>query len=220
MKKTLLFVCLLILGSGAVFAQTMAGPQVVHTERSAIRVPSQEVPAALRIIYSNLGKKTDPYNESAGWLIDGPDSVAGLSSGLPEFVAMAFTPKSDSTVEQVQVAVQYIGSGANQVNFSIYADSGGAPGTLLEGPVTVTNLPPSGCCTLTVVSFTPVAVTAGTRYWVTADTPLTGTGSDFEGVWKWDVKNMGEFGNEGFSYSWFLTPVDGLPAGEVLGTIP
>jgi len=221
MKKTLQFLCLVILGSVPVFAQTAAGPQVVHMEKSAIHVPAQEVPAALKVIYSNLGTKTDPFNDSVGWLIDGPNSVQGLSSGLPEFVAMAFTPKADAHVTQVGVAVTYIGSGADQVNFSIYQDSGaGAPGTLLAGPVTITNLQGGGCCTLTVAGFTPVAVSAGTQYWVTADTPLTGTGSDFEGVWYWDVKNMGDFGNESSTYSWFLTPVDGVPAGEVLGTIP
>ncbi len=218
MKKTLLFVCLSILGSVTVFAQTVAGPQVVHTERSAIHVPPQEDAAvALKKIYSNLGPKADPYNDTNGWLIDGPNSSVALASGLPEFIAMAFTPKYNSTVEQVQVAVQYIGSGADQINLSIYADSGGDyPGTLLAGPVTVTNLPVG---TLTLASFSPVAVTAGTKYWVVADTPLTGTGSDFTGTWHFAAKNMGVWGNNDGS-GWFLTPVDGLPAGEVLGTIP
>jgi len=200
------------------FAQTVAGPQVVHTtEKSAIHVPPQVNAVALKKIYSNLGTKTDLYNDTNGWLLAGPNS---LGSALLEFVAMPFTPKSNSTVEQVQVAVHYLGSGANQVNLSIYADSGGAPGTLLAGPVTVTNLPESGtCCALAVASFTPVAVTAGTQYWVTGDTPLSGTGSDFTGTWSWVTKDLGEWG-DGSPYGWSVLPVDGLPAGEVLGTIP
>jgi len=220
-KKTVQFLCLLILGSATVFAQTVTGSQVVYTEKSAVHVPAQEVPAGLKVIYSDLGTKTDSFNDSNGWLIAGPNSTFAQSS-LPEYVAMAFTPKADASVTQVEVAVMYIGSGANQVNLSIYQDSGsGYPGTLLAGPVTVTNLTEAGtCCTLTIASFTPVAVSAGTQYWVTADTPLTGTGSDFEGVWNWDVKNMGDYSNGTPSYTWILSPVDGVPAGEVLGTIP
>lgn len=214
-KKTLLFVCLLILGCLTLLAQTVAGPRAVQTtEKSAIRVPSQEDAMALKKIYSNLGSKTDRYWFNAySWSLTGANAASG-----PHFIAMPFTPKSNSTVEQVQVAVLYK-SGANQVNVSIYGDAGGVPGTLLAGPVTVTNLAAAGtCCTLTVANFTPVAVTALTQYWVVADTPLSGTGSDFAGVWNHVAKDMPVSFNRG--NGWHPDSADGLPAGEVLGTIP
>ena len=214
MKKILLFVCPLILG-GLTLAQSATGPRAVQTTgKSAIYVPSQEGAMALKKIYSNLGTKTDPYWVNAySWSLAGPNAANG-----PHFLAMPFTPKSNSTVEQVQVAVFYK-TGANQVNLSIYGDAGGIPGILLAGPATVTNLATAGtCCSLTVANFTPVAVTAGTQYWVVADTPLTGTGSDFAGVWNHVAKDMPMSFNRGTG--WHADTADNLPAGEVLGTIP
>jgi hypothetical protein len=216
-KKTLLFVCSLALCILPLLAEAGHGPRIMHTtEKSAIHVPPRETPASLKKIYSNLGPKTGLYNDTEGPIISGPNS----GSGFTEFAAIPFTPKNNSTVEQVQVAVQYLG-GANQVNLSIYADANGAPGTLLAGPVTVTNLPSFGtCCSLAVANFSPLAVTAGTQYWVAADTPATGTGSDFYGVWDWTGKPLyPQARNKGSGWISF----EGSPAesaGEVLGTIP
>jgi hypothetical protein len=215
-KKILMFVFLLLFCSLTLFAQTKAGPRAVQTtQKSAIYVPPQEDAVALKKIYSNLGTKTDPYWVNAhSWQVSGPNSAKGAN-----FIAMPFTPKYNSTVEQVQVAVLYNNSGVNQVNLSIYGDSGGAPGTLLAGPVTVTNLAEAGtCCTLAVANFTPVAVTAGTQYWVVADTPLSGTGSDFFGVWNHVAKDIPMSFNRGSG--WNKDTADNLPAGEVLGTVP
>jgi hypothetical protein len=214
-KKTL-FACFLTFYTLTAVAQTGQTSRIVHTkEKSAIHVPPQEAPAGLKKIYSNLGKsKTDLYNETFGYGIEGP-----LAGGLTQFVGMPFTPKSDSHVSQVQVAMGYNGTGNNQVNLSIYTDSRNAPGTLLAGPVTVTNLPDGGtCCILTVANFSSVAVTGGTQYWVVADTPLTGTGSDFSGIWNFVVTYIPQAVNQGSGWFGF----NGLTeaAGEVLGTIP
>ncbi len=215
---TLLFVCLLAVNNLTLLAQTGKGPRSIHvTEKSAIHVPSQEAPAALAKIYSNLGTKTDAYNDTENWIISGPNS----SIGFAESLGLPFTPKSNSHVSQVQVAVGYAGTGANQVNLSIYGDSGGVPGTLLAGPVTVSGLPALGtCCTLAVANFSPVAVTAGTRYWVVADTPLTGTGSDFYGAWDWVAKPFIPMASNFKGGPWYESNADSLVAGEVLGTIP
>jgi len=69
-----------------------------------------------------------------------------------------------------------------------------------------------------VANFAPVAVTAGSQYWVVADTPLTGTGSDFLGVWEYVPKIIPMA--VGDPYGWLASSADDLPAGEVLGTIP
>jgi hypothetical protein len=217
-KKTLLFVCLLALCNLTLFAQTGKHPRTRQTtEKSAIHVAPQEADVALKKIFSNLGKsKTNLYLDTTGWSLSGPTS----SDGFTQFVGMAFTPKANSTVKQVEVAAQYI-SGANQVNLSIYGDTNNAPGTLLVGPVTVTNLPTFGtCCALAIANFgAGVAVTAGTQYWVVADTPSSGTGSDLAGVWDFVVPPIaGGFNVNGSG--WFSNDVNTQSAGEVLGTIP
>jgi hypothetical protein len=214
-KKNLLFLCLLGLCSSTLFGQAGKFPKVVHTtEKSAIHLPPQETPADLKIIYSNFGTATDLYDATEGWGLQGPNS------GYTEFIGMPFTPQSNSHVSEVRVAAHYIG-GANQVNLSLYSDASAAPGMLLAGPVTVTGLPEYGtCCAVAVADFPPVAVIAGTQYWVVADTPLTGTGSDFLGAWNWVVKAAPEWAQDGDDVGWFPIPSDSLPAGGVLGTIP
>jgi hypothetical protein len=218
-KRILPFLCLLALCNLTLFAQTREGLRAVHTtEKSAIHAPAQEKPAGLRAIYTNLGSKGDLYLDTDGWSLTGFNSYGGDSYAFE--IGLPFTPKSDSHVAQVRVAVQYIGPGANQINLSIYGDSNGAPGAVLAGPVTVTNLPAYGtCCTLTIGNFTPLAVTGGTRYWVVANTPATGTGSDFVGVWDW-VSKIILFGGSNGVDGWSGINIDGLPAGEVMGTIP
>ena len=213
MKRALLL-CLVVLCKLTPLAQTGDGPRNVSAaEQSATQAPRQEVPAGLKTIYSNLGTKTNLYTPG-GFVLSGPNSAAGAI-----FTAMPFTPKSDAHVSQVQVAVLYL-SGANQINLNIYSDSGGVPGTLLAGPVTVTNVPTHGtCCTLAIASFSPVAVAAGTQYWVVADTPLTGTGSDFEGTWGRSTRPVIPSAFDRGT-GWFSANVDELPAGEVRGTVP
>ena len=215
MKKNLLLLCLLALCNLTLFGQNGKSPRVVRApEKSAIHLPTQEIPAGLKIIYSNFGTATDLY-ATIGWALSGPNS------GHTEFIGMPFTPQSDSHVSEVRVAVHYLGSGANQVNLNLYSDASGAPGTLLAGPVTVTGLPEYGtCCAVAVADFPPVAVIAGTQYWVVADTPLTGTGSDFSGAWNWVVKAAPEWAQDVDDVGWFTVPSDSLPAGGVLGTIP
>ena len=200
------------------FAQSGKRPAIVHTpEKSTIHVPPQEAPESLTKIYGNLGSKTDLYNDMAGWGVSGPASRVNNS----EFVALPFTPKVNAHVSQARVAIQYGGFGANQINLSLYGETNGAPGTLLAGPVTVTNLPFSGtCCTLAIATFSPVAVTAGTQYWIVADTPLSGTGSDFLGYWKVVAKPVFEVAFNAGETGWFANDADLLAAGEVLGTVP
>ena len=215
MKKIPIFVLPITLFSMTLFAQNAA--RVTRTtEKSAIHVPPADPAKGLQTIYTNLGKsKTDLYNDTNGWRVSGPASVKKT-----QYIGMPFTPKSNSHVTEVQVAVQYNGSGANQVNLSLYSDTGGAPGTLLVGPVTITNLPGSGtCCTLTSALFTATVVTATTQYWVVADTPASGTGSDFLGIWDFVAVTPLQAGDVGAG--WLpITGYETEAAGRVLGTIP
>jgi hypothetical protein len=214
-KKILLFVCLLALCNLTLYAQTEGRPRIVHTpEKSAAHVPPQPAAAGLKKIYSNLGSQTDLYDDESGWVLEGPGF-----NGFSSFGAIPFTPKSNSHILQVGAAMHYF-TGDNQVNLSIYSDANGAPGTLLAGPVTVTNLPESGvCCTLAVANFAPLAVTGGTQYWVVIDTPLTGAGSDFDGEWSMVAATVPiAFNDDGLG--WTIYTANDLPAAAVLGTIP
>ena len=210
MRKSFLVMCILGLAS-TLLAQIAGTPRIVRVpEKSAIHVPGQPIDAGLKIIYSNLGPtKTNLYSSTNSW------AVAGPGTGFSTFLGLAFTPKANSHVTQVRVALWYFG-GANQINLNIYADAGGLPGTLLAGPVTVTNLPTFGtCCSLVVADFPSLAVAAGTKYWVVANTPLSGTGSDFDG--SWPMVNTPEMAWDNSDFGWFPSnPV----AGAVLGTIP
>lgn len=218
--KRILMVCLTALCNLTLFAQIGTGPQIVHTtEKSAIRVPPQEAPAGLTSIYSNLGSsKTDLYADTGGWAVVGPNY--GGENGQGQDVAMQFTPKSDSHVSRVRVAVQYAAVGPNQVNLYIVADAGGLPaGAPLAGPVTIANLPALGtCCTLAVADFSPVAVAGGTKYWVLATTPA---GSNFLGAWEFVAQGKTPPLAFYLAGEW-VGEEDSLqgPAGEVLGTIP
>jgi hypothetical protein len=210
LRNILVMVCLLVLCNLTMLAQTEKGRQIIHTtERSPIHVPPEEAAAALKTIYNNMGSsKTDLYDDTYGWIVT-----------INESVAIPFTPKSNAHISQVEVAMQY-SAGTNQVNVSIHEGAGDIPGKLLAGPVTVTNLPEQGtCCTLAVASFSPLAVSAGTQYWVIVGPPRTGTGSDFEGAWEAVVKPdipvaLNDAGR------WSQLNAYTLPAGEVLGTIP
>ena len=197
MKNILTFVCFLVICNLTLFAQM------------------EEPAVTLKTIYNNLGtSKTDRYDDTRGLAVLGPNSCCGT-----QFDAMSFTPRSNSTVYQVQVAVVYNG-GANQVNLSLYGDSGDNPGTLLAGPVTVTNLGHQGtCCTLAVANFTPVAITGGNRYWVVADTPLSGMGSDFNGSWEFAIQTTPPY-SINLGTGWSFQPSLSELAGKVLGTTP
>ncbi|HEY1676865.1 MAG TPA: choice-of-anchor R domain-containing protein [Candidatus Sulfotelmatobacter sp.] len=166
----------------ALLAQSRpAGTKIVQTsEKSAVHTPAVLTPGLARI-YSNLGPSTDAYNDESAEVISGPTSILNFSLAY----ALPFTPKTDATVHEVMASLVYNGSGANQINLSLYSDANGVPGTILAGPETVKNLPSFGtCCKMASWSLsTPLAVSAETQYWIVADTPASGPGSDFYGAW-------------------------------------
>ena len=229
MKKILLLAGLLTISNLSLFGQTVSGQSILdqtvaqprmlhHKETFAVHVPPQEAPQGLTTIYSSLG--TDPknlYNYIDTWLLSGPNSIVIIS----DFIALPFTPKSNSHISEVRAAILYYGIGADQVSLSIYADSKGHPGRLLAGPVTITNLPKSfTCCQLAVADFASVPVKGGTQYWVVANTPKTGQGSDFLGEWAGAVSPMLMMAGDAEQTGWVAFNGNGLPAGDVLGTVP
>ena len=201
--------------SVSLFAQRRADPGTTK-----IPFAGTDAESALQKIFSNLGTGTNVYtSDGSAFSLAGPNSAAGFT----QYEAIPFTPKSNATVEAVSAAIQYIG-GTNQINLSIYSDASGAPGTLLAGPFTVKNVPiyPT-CCKLASASVKPsFSVTAGAQYWLVADTPSAGTGSDFEGAWVFiPPSKLLVSVNSGVGLSWFTGPADiQEPAGAIYGSIP
>jgi len=219
LKRTLLLTGLVAILNLMLFGQTTEQPRMLHHNGPLkVYVPPQEVPEGMTEIYSSLG--TDPknlYNWLATWLVSGPNSILGLS----DFIAMPFTPTSNAHVFEVRTAILWDKSGADQVNLSIHEDSKGHPGKLLAGPVTVTDVPHVHCCQLAVADFSSgVPVNGGTQYWIVADTPTTGQGSDFYGEWAGAVSPVLPLAANTAGGGWVPFNGNGLPAGDVLGTIP
>jgi hypothetical protein len=212
MKKTMLFVISLTLCGASLFAEEakVAPPNPGGTRFVGV---GEAVPDTLVKIFSNLGPSTAAY-DATGYYVAGPLSVLGSSQS----VGLPFKPAKASHAEQIRAGISWNSAGANQVNLSLYSDASGVPGTLLAGPVTVTSLPTFGtCCKLAIANIPSTALTAGTQYWIVADTPTSGTGSDFEGVWDAAPKII--IGADVNAGGWFSFPAN-VPAGAVYGTIP
>ena len=189
---------------------------------SQARVSVPSLPAGQKVLFSTLGtSRSNLYNSYQGWALAGPNST-GEFPGV--FIAMPFTSKSNAHVTGVGLAISYNGMGANQINLSLYTGANGIPETLIAGPVTVKNLPFYGqCCALTLASFGSVAIIPGTQYWVVADTPLTGVGSDFDGAWNFVPQDPppGDSFNDNDGLGWFAASnEDDRTAGAIVGTIP
>jgi len=213
MKKTAMFIFAIALCSSSVRAQQ---PEIVQWNAGfPFDGVAEDVPATMQKIFSNLGPAAAAYVGSA-WLVKGPNTTAG---GNEEFIALPFKSAKAAHVEQIRAAVQWE-SGAKQVRLSLYSDSSGHPGTLLAGPVTVKNLQTFyTCCKLATANLTTgFAITAGTQYWIVADTPSSGTGSDFSGAWSFVPSKIKVGADTGTGWYWFQG--DEEPAGAVYGTIP
>ncbi|HTT84436.1 MAG TPA: choice-of-anchor R domain-containing protein [Rhizomicrobium sp.] len=120
-------------------------------------------------IFDNIGKK---YPHGTYWCCTGnsmmgPDALPGFSEW---WLAAAFTPTSDHTVTQIEVAATYI-QGTNSMTLSIANDSGGVPGQVIKSWV-IKKLPALGSCCIVDVQDDKggVPVTAGTQYWITLTT--------------------------------------------------
>ena len=166
-------------------------PVAVHANHIIQRKAVQDdSPASTVVLCSNVGPATNQYGAN-GYLVTGPASALGTS----QFIAAPCTPKVSKILATVKGAWAYDGSGANQMQVCLYSDNGSnAPGTQIGKCVTKKNLPTFGTAnTLVTATFTKqnLALTAGTQYWIVAQTPLTGTGDDFYGVWVGESVSLG-----------------------------
>lgn len=207
--------CLMVLtlACGTLLAQN-AKPRTAHINNpSRIVTPTEQSAAPLKNIFTNLGPTpTNNYNDTTGYYVLGPANSVALSE---QWIGLPFTPKSNSHVSQLQVAVGWV-SGTKKINVGLYDDAGGAVGNLLATAAS-NRIPTFGtCCTLVSVNITSTAVTAGAQYWIVVTSDDT-SAPDFTGVWQ--SSNNANAGANVALGGWF-TFSNNWPAGAAKGTVP
>jgi hypothetical protein len=185
MKKTCMLLSIgMLTFSASLFAadgKTIAHQSIAKGSNIVHQAPAP--PPGVKVLYSNLGPKTDSYNEGQGWTIAGPQSVLGFDQAI----AQPYTPSANSTIEGLQLGLGYV-EGGNSFAVAVFTDEGGLPGK----PIKVWNAQNAGvfgtCCTLvTLADKAGIPVTAGTQYWV-----VVGWDSSSEtlyGVWDQTYNN-------------------------------
>lgn len=219
MKKVLLAALVLMLCSVSVLAADSRAhsPQAAVTTRSSVIHPMASTPAGLKKIYTNLGSSTDAYDSANGWFVSG---INNTFNAQKQDIALPFTPKKNSTVTQVKMALQYYGSGVNGALAAIYSDASGLPGKILakKDLKNFSNFG-TGCCKLANWKLSKgLKVKKGKQYWVvgTTDTKNSDTINTWDWVWNDAAGNFAFQQDDG---GWILYNGQ-LPAGAVYGTIP
>jgi hypothetical protein len=196
-------------------------PQSAATFTSGVVHAMPNTPAGLKTIFTNLGSKTDAYDASNGYFVSG---LQNTDNGQQQDLALPFTPKKNSTVTEVELALQWYSYGYNGATVEIAADASGLPGKVLSKQ-DLKNFGTfgSGCCKLAVWKLKKgVKVKKGTQYWVVGTTDKKSVTS----VNTWDyVYNdaAGTFAFQQDSGGWILLNQSSgyaPPAGAVLGTTP
>jgi hypothetical protein len=150
----------------------------IASPQKSVKVEPANGPAAgLTRIYSNLGSKTDAYDDGFAYQVTGPGNpLWGIG-----YAAMPFTPAKNSTVKQILIALATLG-GDDTATLGIFTDANGVPGKVLRS-WNATNFPITGsCCQLvSLKDYEGLTVSGGQRYWLVAG---TGLGQD-NGLYVW-----------------------------------
>jgi hypothetical protein len=117
----------------------------------------------LAVIFANFATRYPKglYSSVQATPLGGPDSFLG-----EQFMAAAFVPGTDATVQEIEFAGGFTGGASNLVRVHLYADAAGLPGQeLWARNVALPAL--AGCCAVVALadkSATPVM--AGVQYWI------------------------------------------------------
>ena len=128
------------------------------------------IPKGSKVIFSNEDPRFPKgvYFCCYGFDIAGPSSAVGQA-----WTGIAFTPKKSGNVTLIEAGVGYL-EGDKTINFGIWSDSNGVPGTELAGGDVTVSQTIGQCCTL-ITFKKKVPVTAGTQYWIVGSTDSTNT---------------------------------------------
>lgn len=204
----------LIVSCATLIAQT---PRTTISRRSAIVRPANEPEAGLTTIFSNLGSKTDAYDDGISYQISGPGNLL-FGKG---YLGIPFTPSENSTVKEILIALGYLGGGNNGGTIALVEDDNGVPGTPIK-TWTATNFQKEGnCCTLVALKdANGISLEGGVQYWIVAGV----TSAQDTGNYKWnfvwnDASGPVAFLNDNTDGQWFPY-TDNLAAFAVYGTTP
>ena len=215
MKKKLLAVvmpCVTVLFSVQLLAQAPDRlPDIAITNGSPFVHPLDANPAGLVKLYSNLGSKTDAYDDNLAWIVFGP------ATGMEQWMAMPFTPKANATVRQIKVAIGNEG-GVNGVTLLLSTDAGGVPGKTMHKWEVKNLFTWGGCCSLDVVKTSGIKVKKGTLYWIVAKTDSTN--SNAQDVWAYTWNHATGNISYNLGAGWQPYPHQVLSAYAVYGTKP
>jgi hypothetical protein len=180
-------------------------------------VANVEAPAGLKTIFTDLGGKTNAYDNTQGWLVLGPSSTLGEE----EWIGFPFTSKRASTATEIKAALGYFESGTNGFLVSIYKGASGVPGKSIVSKA-ISNLPnyTDPCCdALKTLKIKKTKLKKGTQYWVVVGTNSSQTTA--EGVWFFATGDPD--GKQAYSFnggtSWATEEVEESAFG-VFGTTP
>ena len=181
MKNALQTLLVITLSSFYLLTSTIALGQGAGYPTQAAENDETSLPEGMVTIYSNLHSIMPTYDYTRGYYVAGPGSGVG-----EHFLAMPFTPKVDSHVKEIAVAMQWFGAGPNDVTIKL-ATGVPVPTTLVAGStVTLSTLPTFtklDCCPLPTVNYggAGISLTGGTQYWVVAVTNSASTTT--EDIW-------------------------------------
>jgi hypothetical protein len=192
-------------------------PQISMARRSLTVQPGNPPERGLVKIHSNLGSKTDAYDDGVAWQITGPGNPRwGIG-----YLAMPFTPKKNCTAKEVLIALGYIGGGQNKGSISIFNDANGVPGKPLKTWASGNFQQEGKCCKLvSLKDSVGISLRGGTKYWIVAATGSKSRQAQYAWNFVWN-QAMGKvaFLNGNTEDKW-LPYKDNLAAFAVYGTIP
>jgi hypothetical protein len=187
------------------------GISVRATEMHVVNAPEIPPPATIFMNFGTFVAANCPNGNSqytqcswvpSAWLLCGLTAGGGCVNAtamdIQENLAVPFTPKVNATMHHVEIPVQCINStggvcnaGTFSYTASVQADVAGVPsGVYLKSHhVTAGTEPFWTCCATgvgggTVVALGPQALTAGTQYWIVADTNAAADTTTQDG-WAW-----------------------------------
>ena len=119
-----------------------------------------------QVLYSNFG---------AGHTFSSAPSFAIGGTGCgSKAIAAKFQPPASAFFQDAQLALS-LSSGTNQLSIYLESDSAGVPGTILEGPISVTGLASSPGSVITANSTVFPFLLAGNAYWLVVTAPTANT---------------------------------------------
>jgi hypothetical protein len=219
LRHALLCLVVLLVSCGALLA---AGPDRIPNVAVAAGSPvihplDTADTAGLATIFSNLGSKTDTYDDKFGWVIAGPESALGEE----QWIAASFVPKATATFTRIKIPVGWDGPGygANGFTLAVFTNSGGVPGELLHKWAVMNLFMWGTCCDLDVANDKKgIQLEKGKRYWVVAETGTTTTQTMDAWAYTWN-HHMGTIAYD-LGKGWIRYPNQVIPAFALYGTKP